>query len=163
MYYDMMYRVLLQRAPVIETLKSQLHPSDISVQYYFHLPHSLLYTAAAEAKFVFCPSGLGLDTFRLWESLVLGAIPVVESNKGGLDRTYGSLPVLVVRSFEDVTAPLLREAYGCFRRHAGVFSYEHLTMGYWVDVVRAVQRTGSSEVYNAEHPAVNHYCNFMHR
>jgi hypothetical protein len=55
----------------------------------------------ASSKFVLCPSGLSMDSYRIWETLALGAIPVVESNPG-LDRTYYSLPVLVVRNFSQV-------------------------------------------------------------
>ena len=110
----------------------------------------------------FCPSGMGFDTFRLWETLSLGAIPIVESNVAGMDRTYGSLPV-VVQDFRDVTESLLHEAYACFRRHAreGAFLYRHLTMSYWRDVLLEVQRTGDTAMYNNEHPTANKYCNFL--
>jgi len=36
----------------------------------------------AQSKFILCPSGLGMDSYRIWESLILGAIPIVESNAG---------------------------------------------------------------------------------
>lgn len=36
------------------------------------------YLQAAQSRFVLCPSGLGFDTYRLWETLLLGAIPIVE-------------------------------------------------------------------------------------
>ena len=39
------------------------------------------YLEAAQSKFVLCPSGLGFDTYRLWETLMLGSIPIVESNR----------------------------------------------------------------------------------
>ena len=48
----------------------------------------------AESRFALSPSGLGMDTYRLWQALLVGTVPVVESN-AGLDRTYSSLPVLV--------------------------------------------------------------------
>lgn len=40
------------------------------------------YEETASSKFVLCPSGLGMDSYRIWESLLLGAIPIVESNAG---------------------------------------------------------------------------------
>ena len=36
------------------------------------------YRDIAESEFVLCPSGLGFDTYRLWETLILGSIPIVE-------------------------------------------------------------------------------------
>ena len=59
------------------------------------------YEQIAKAKFVLCPSGIGMDSFRIWESLMLGSIPIVESN-AGLDRTYSNLPVLVVANYSQV-------------------------------------------------------------
>mmetsp|Transcript_31547 Transcript_31547/g.58724 ORF Transcript_31547/g.58724 Transcript_31547/m.58724 type:complete len:456 (-) Transcript_31547:111-1478(-) len=149
------------RAPLIENLRNKIHPSLLDIAYDVHTPHSTLYATVSQAKFVFCPSGLGLDTYRMWEALLLGAIPVVESNPGGLDRTYASLPVLVVKDFRDITEELLMKAYVCFKENVGRFRFEHLTQGYWIDVVRRVQQTGSPEVYNSEHPVVNPHCHFM--
>jgi hypothetical protein len=148
------------RVPLIALMQKRMSFS-VDVAYNAHLFPATVYAKASSAKFIFCPSGLGLDTFRLWESLVLGGIPVVESNAGGLDRTYGSLPVLVVRDYADVTEALLHEAYACFSKHASLYKYHHLTLTYWQQVLRNIARTGSSESYNAEHPFVNEYCNFL--
>lgn len=146
----------------MQALSNKLPPLDIKVSYNTHTTPVALYADMAASKFVFCPSGLGFDTYRLWETLLLGAIPVVESNAAGLDRTYGSLPVLVVRDFSDVTSDMLEKAYECFRRHAGWYKFAHLSLGYWVDAVRHIQRTGSSDVYNAAHPGVSsYYCQFI--
>ena len=54
--------------------------------------------------------GLGYDTYRLWEVLSLGAMPILE--KGiGLDRTLYKLPALLVEDFADLTPMLVRQAY----------------------------------------------------
>ena len=45
------------------------------------------YLEAAQSKFVLCPSGLGFDTYRLWETLMLGSIPIVESNRQATTTT----------------------------------------------------------------------------
>ena len=62
------------------------------------------------SRFVLCPPGLGWDSYRLWESLSLGAIPIVEDSPGWT-RVINDLPVLIVRSFEDVTPQLLETEY----------------------------------------------------
>ena len=92
---------------------------------------------------------------------ITGTVPVVESNKYGLDRTYGSLPVLVVKNFNDITVELLIKAYDCFISHVESFRYDHLLLSYWVNIIRVIQRTGSVNVYNEEHPNKNSYCSFM--
>lgn len=105
-------------------------------------------------------TGLGFDTYRLWETLLMGSIPVVESN-AGFDRTYSNLPVLVVRNYSDVTPQLLQRAYPCFLRHARDFNYAHLTEGYWMDLVRTAVRTGCIDHVTAQHPFRNKYCDFL--
>jgi hypothetical protein len=56
---------------------------------------------------VICPRGNGIDTHRVWEALYLGVVPVVQ--RSSLDALYGPLPVLIIESFENLTATFLEE------------------------------------------------------
>ncbi|KAL7476145.1 hypothetical protein ACHAW6_002023 [Cyclotella cf. meneghiniana] len=73
---------------------------------------ALYWQELRQSKFVLCPSGLGWDTYRAWEALVMGAIPVLETfyRKDGFYRTYDDLPVLWVDHYDNVTPSLLEEA-----------------------------------------------------
>ena len=42
-------------------------------------------------QYILCPTGNGLDTYRLWESLIIGSDPVVNSVLGY--REFRSLPI----------------------------------------------------------------------
>ena len=121
------------------------------------LPHKL---ETAQARYALCPSGLGFDTYRLWETLLLGTIPIVESNIG-FDRTYSTLPVLVVRNFSQVTPKLLYDAYPCFTKHAADWNYAALTMQYWLNLVDMAVDTAGIEHITALHPIRNKYCDFL--
>jgi hypothetical protein len=105
-------------------------------------------------------TGLGFDTYRLWETILAGSIPVVESN-AGFDRTYSNLPVLVVRNYSDLTPALLDRAYPCIQQHAHRYNYHHLTEKYWVDLVQTAVRTGSNAHVMEQHPFRNKYCDFL--
>ena len=35
----------------------------------------------SRSKFILCPSGMGWDTYRIWEAITMGAIPVIERYK----------------------------------------------------------------------------------
>lgn len=118
------------------------------------------YRNLAESIFILSPSGLGFDTYRLWESLLLGSIPIVESN-AGFDRTYANLPVLVVRNFSDVNPTLLREAYSCFEKRVMKYQYQHLTKSYWLNLVHRAIETGSIHHVTENHPYRNQYCDFI--
>jgi hypothetical protein len=89
----------INRKAINEQVSKSFH--GIITNSYRHNPNSDHYRQVAESLFVLCPSGLGFDTYRLWETIMLGSIPIVESNKG-FDRTYVNLPVLVVNNFTDL-------------------------------------------------------------
>jgi hypothetical protein len=39
------------------------------------------YAEMSRSKFILCPSGLGFDAYRIWESISMGVIPVIERYK----------------------------------------------------------------------------------
>ncbi|WP_416865282.1 MAG: hypothetical protein ACMVP2_23015 [Imperialibacter sp.] len=61
------------------------------------------------SKFVVAPPGEALDTFRLWEALYLGSIPIVTSTE--LDAFYKNFPVWIVDSWEEVTEQALEQKW----------------------------------------------------
>ena len=90
-------------------------------------------------KFMICPSGLGWDTYRTWESLVMGTIPVLETygRQDGFYRTFDDLPVLWVDHYDNVTPSLLEEAYPRILRGARNYKFEKLTNWWWVDLINS--------------------------
>jgi hypothetical protein len=107
------------RQPVFDKFKDQ---SFCSVQDYVNydygksLMHSDTETMTKRAefyntlkisKFVLCPQGTGLDTHRVYECILFGAIPIVVSSH--LDPIYQLLPVMIVDSWDDVTEQKLNE------------------------------------------------------
>jgi hypothetical protein len=118
------------------------------------------YMEVASSKFALCPSGLSMDSYRLWETLALGSIPVVESNMG-FDRTYSNLPVLVVHNYTDLTPKFLEEAYPCFYKNAKRYKYMHLTKEYWHKLIHRAVRHGNAAHVQRMHPFRNAYCDFL--
>ena len=57
-------------------------------------------------KFVLCPRGNGVDTYRFWETVFMGSIPVVESSN--LDDLYKQVNCVIVDSFDDINKELLK-------------------------------------------------------
>jgi len=105
---------------------------------------SVLYQEMRQSKFVLCPSGLGFDTYRAWESLYMGAIPIIEryNRTDGWHRTLDGLPVLWVDNMEhDVTPDLLQSSYKRFSANAASFNYEKLTVPWWVDFVNSFRNS----------------------
>jgi hypothetical protein len=59
-------------------------------------------------RFVLCPAGNGVDTHRMWEVLLAGAIPVVK--KSIAMKPFYDLPILFVEDFSEVTKELLEKS-----------------------------------------------------
>lgn len=83
--------------------------------------------------FVASPPGEGLDCHRTWEALCLGCIPILLSTP--LDDMFEDLPVLIVKSWTDVTLDLLENTVEEYKTRE--FRMEKLTMEYWVQQIAA--------------------------
>jgi len=98
-----------------------------------------------------CLPGLGADTYKLWESFALGAMPVVERGFG-LDRTLYRLPALLVDDFAVITPFMIRQAYIEALYRADQWEYKRMTKQYWVDLIQDVSISGSLKPLLHAHP-----------
>jgi hypothetical protein len=84
-----------------------------------------------EYKFIVSPFGNGYDCHRTWEALILGCIPIIKSS--GLDPMFEGLPVMIVKSWADIT----RERLDSFI--ADKSQMEKITMRFWVEYLNSVR------------------------
>lgn len=75
--------------------------SDEGIRYYFSIPNY---------KFVICPEGNGIDTHRLYETLIAGCIPIVERRPHVADK-YKGCPILYTTDYSEINETYLREKY----------------------------------------------------
>ncbi len=90
----------------------------------------------AASKFVLSPRGVGLDTYRLWESLYLGSYPIVKSSS--LDPLYRDLPVVIVQEWTDVTEEFLHQKYEELGQKT--YNLDKLKMSYWKDLIYSFKK-----------------------
>jgi hypothetical protein len=95
-----------------------------------NLSMDAFYEDIAKSKFMICPRGCGIDTYRMWDCIMLGCIPIVQRYHG--HKGFNDLPILFVDNY-DVTEELLNETYEAYSKK--VFCYEKCTMEYWIDTV----------------------------
>ncbi len=88
------------------------------------------------SRFVLSPPGNGVDCHRTWESLLLGAYPIVLSST--LDPLYQDLPVVVVSDWNEVTEEFLKKKEEEFAARA--WNFEKLYAPYWYEKVFAIQK-----------------------
>ncbi len=90
----------------------------------------------SEHKFVLSPPGLGPDCYRVWESVLLGSIPLVQHSY--FDFMYEGLPVLFIDRWEDITKEFLEEHYE--EMTTRTYSPKLLGMEHWINIIDAVRK-----------------------
>lgn len=85
-----------------------------------------------EHKFVLCPRGNGIDTYRFWESLYLGAIPVVKDCLNLID--FKGLPFVTIESYDNITEDFLNAQYEDIKIKK--WQSEKLNLDFWMDNIR---------------------------
>ncbi len=90
----------------------------------------------SQHKFTLAPRGVGPDTYRAWEAMLVGSIPIVQSSQ--LNSLYADLPVLIVQKWEDITPEFLEQKYAeiCSKK----FNIEKLFMEYWWKKIKDEQQ-----------------------
>lgn len=94
----------------------------------------------AQATFVLSPRGNGLDCHRTWESLLMGAIPIVKTSS--LDPLFEDLPVLIINDWNEVDYDFLVTNYRLMANR--VYNMEKAYFSYWAKLIDSY-KTSESE------------------
>jgi len=89
----------------------------------------------SEYAFVVSPPGEGLDCHRTWEALCLGCIPIMISTP--IDSMFDGLPVLIVKSWSDVTQELLQTTISEYNMKE--WCLDKLKLKYWMDKIEGTK------------------------
>lgn len=105
--------------------------------YYEHEPLKRIFSWKKQTSFAFVisPHGGGFDCHRTWEALLLGCIVIVKTSK--IDNIYDELPVLIVKSWDQVTETLLLNTVQEFKTKN--FNYNKLNLDYWKTKIKSYQ------------------------
>jgi hypothetical protein len=87
------------------------------------------YSMLSKTKWVLVPFGMGLDSYRLWETIWMDSYPIVESHPA-MDTMYTDLPVLIVKKFRDLNTTFLESMYSRFRTRRD-WKFEKTYIRYW--------------------------------
>ncbi|MBA3752152.1 hypothetical protein H0X06_05185 [Candidatus Dependentiae bacterium] len=92
----------------------------------------------AQSKFTLAPRGVGpADSFRIWESLMVGSIPIVKRSRFMDCSLYEGLPVLIIDKWEDVTEEFLEKKYA--QMSSLTYSTHKLYMQYWLKKIFTIR------------------------
>ena len=99
-------------------------------------PGEFIKTMGAHS-FVLCPRGQGHDSFRIFEALMMGSIPIIMNHV--FADAYAGLPVVRVDSWTDITLPKLAEWWRVLGPQAAALDVELSGDHWWGKVKAAVQ------------------------
>jgi len=132
-----------------EMLRNHIHESQFECPIGQELDAKLLYNENIDAdhvsqikyfnklrctKFVPVPEGAGLDTHRLYEALMMGAIPIV-IDFPPMAKMFSQLPVLRVDKWSDVTVSLLNKTYDELHATTNVYNWDRLESHIWIEEI----------------------------
>merc|ERR1712194_18432 len=94
-----------------------------------------------EYRYAFAPPGRGIDTHRFYETLLLGAVPIVV--RSSLDELYKPFPVVFIDSWDELMARNVTQKWyddivGRFGKEplSSTGVQERLRQKYWVDLIK---------------------------
>ncbi len=100
------------------------------------------YRTIANFRFVLCPSGLGWDSYRIWETIILGSIPILKENEFTINLR--NLPCIIIKQWSDLTFDLLNQEFD--RIIKSQFDFSLISNDYWLNIVNT--RSSNSNFIN---------------
>lgn len=117
------------RTYLIELLKTKsfIYSENIGTLNRTNCSQDQFYERISKSKFAICPRGCGIDTYRLWDCILLGCIPIIE--KYGGHEQFHELPILYTENYSEITEDYLNEKYRAFMEND--YYYDKLLENYW--------------------------------
>jgi hypothetical protein len=118
------YNVILKKT-FIYTKKCDIHPRTYSQQDNFSY-----YDDLSKSKFMICPRGCGIDTYRMWDCIHMGCIPIVERYEGY--QQFEDLPVFYINSWSEINnfnPEMLEKKW--IEMLEKDYNYDKLRLSYW--------------------------------
>lgn len=97
------------------------------------LSMSSYWETISKSVFVISPPGNGIDCHRIWESLYLRCVPVVKANESFFQ--FAHLPILFVKSWEEVTVDFLKEQSKIYLNQTDLFDLPVLEINFWKETI----------------------------
>ena len=135
-----------------------LNKSPLLLRYFYPFLECPEYNKLlSRTLFSLCPSGNGYDTYRFWESLCYGAVPIVKQNifYKELRRQYPELPFLCIDEWSDLeefVTTLTPELYMSLWKDADI---SPCWMDYWASKLNELVDTPLEVSHHAQHCAVD--------
>ncbi len=95
-------------------------------------------------KYVFCPSGNGIDDHRTYESIILGNIPI--RLKESILKFHKEMPIIYIDKIEDLNLNFINQKFQNFEDQK--FNFEKLFLNYWKNIMKIGRKQDLSRFRN---------------
>ena len=100
--------------------------------------HRLYIEKFKNFKFNLCPSGQGIDTHRIWESLMMETIPILVESAFANNLKKLNLPLLVLNKWEDLDSLDSQDLHKIYSNEARYKSFEDvLRLDFWIKKIES--------------------------
>jgi hypothetical protein len=130
-FYSFSEETNTKRSIALDVLKK----SDICLGSTEMLARSDYYANINKYMFNASPEGGGVDCHRTWESMHLGAIPVLEKNTSTEYWQKIGLPVLLINSWNEISTIDVSKLEEQYAKMKGQFESPALYMEYWISEI----------------------------
>jgi len=96
-----------------------------NITYYFN--------QVVQHKFMICPRGNGIDTYRMWESLYCSTIPIVQRSPF-IEYWENLIPIVIVDNFSQLTNDFLNQQYEIINNKTCYLKY--LSRKFWIEQIK---------------------------
>ena len=90
----------------------------------------------SEYKYIFCPSGKGIDDPRIYESIILGNIPI--RLKAKISKFHEDMPIIYIDKIEDLNFDFINSKFQNFQNQK--FNFDKLFLNYWKNKINIGQK-----------------------
>ena len=130
-----------RRAEVVKLLSGR---PDVAHVVEGHLDQNEFYRMFTQFQFVAAPGSHGQDTYRFWEAVALGAVPV--TLRGPLDGLYSKVPCVLVDDWRRPITPAdlvawrqnLTERFGDLNAATRTARRTILNSSFWAQQIRSM-------------------------
>ena len=82
----------------------------------------------ARCKYTLSPPGAGIDCHRIWESIAVGTVPIVQNCHNISFHT--NMPIMIIDKWQEITKEYLEDRYDTFKNKD--YTTDPLYLDYWV-------------------------------
>lgn len=98
----------------------------------------------SEYKYTFCPSGKGIDDPRIYESIILGNIPIRLEEK--ISKFHKDMPIIYIDKIKDLNLDFINSKFQNFQNQK--FNFDKLFLDYWKNKINIDKKHDLSSFQN---------------